>query len=146
MALKMKMHFVDVVQQGTLRNVQVDGEKVGFQFDIRLGYYRGHFLSCIDEFWVTVDGEKYEGKDLWFCLGDKEFGADMLKLCSTEFWPLLKPATVKVYKKGGLAKGNHQVNVQLMLRVPYMAMPGSTKPHDYVPLDSCGSGELYCEG
>lgn len=58
MAFAMKMRFVDVITDHTLKNNWANGEKIGYQFDIRLGYYRGHYLSAIDEFEVTVDGEK----------------------------------------------------------------------------------------
>ena len=57
MAFAMKMRFVDVVCDDSLRHYYAGGRKMGYQFEIRLGYYRGHFLSVIDEFAVAVDGE-----------------------------------------------------------------------------------------
>mgnify|MGYP000470738432 FL=1 len=50
MGFAMRMNFVDVVVSDSLKHYYVDGKKMGYQFDIRLSYYRGHFLSVIDEF------------------------------------------------------------------------------------------------
>ena len=55
MGFAMRMNFVDVVVDDSLKNVKVNGKNIGYQFDIRLSYYRGHFLSVIDEFGVKVD-------------------------------------------------------------------------------------------
>ena len=139
MAFAMKMRFVDVITDDTLKNNYVNGEKAGYQFEIRLGYYRGHFLSAIDAFEVSVDGEKVADQDLRFCINGKEFAPRQLKECFTEFWRLTEPATIKVIKKGGLAEGMHHLNVHLMLRVPYMQIgPG----HQFMPLDSGQEKEL----
>ncbi|MGM0319609.1 hypothetical protein IGI82_000739 [Enterococcus sp. AZ067] len=133
MAFAMKMRFVDVITDGSLKNRYANGEKVGYQFDIRLGYYRGHFLSTIDRFEVTVDDEPILPQDLRFCINGKEFAPIELKDCVTEFWQLTAPAQVKVIKQGGLPAGNHTIKVELMLRVPYMQIgPG----HQFMPLDS----------
>lgn len=133
MAFAMKMSFVDVITDGTLENIYANGEKVGYQFDIRLGYYRGHYLSAIDKFEVTVDDEKILNQDVKFCLNGKEFSPDQLKECFTEFWVLTEPATIKVVKKSGLTEGTHKIKVDLMLRIPYMQIgPG----HQFMPLDS----------
>lgn len=139
MAFAMKMRFVDVITDDTLKNNYVNGKKAGYQFEIRLGYYRGHFLSAIDTFEVSVDGEKVADQDLRFCINEKEFAPEQLKECFTEFWTLTDPATIKVIKTGGLEEGTHKINVQLMLRIPYMQIgPG----HQFMPLDSGQEKEL----
>ena len=73
MAFAMRMEFVDVIVSDSLRQYEVNGKRQGYQFDIRLAYYRGHFLSVIDEFAVTVDGAKVEEENIKFCLHGKEF-------------------------------------------------------------------------
>ena len=72
MAIAMRLNFVDVIQNDSLKNVYVNGKKSGYKFDIRLSYYRGHFLSVIDTLEVTVDGEKVKTEDITFCLKGKE--------------------------------------------------------------------------
>ena len=64
MAIAMKLKFVDVIQDGSLKNTYVNGKKSGYKFDVRLSYYRGHFLSVIDTLEVIVDGEPVKKKTL----------------------------------------------------------------------------------
>ncbi len=137
MGLVMKLKFTDILRDGTLRNYYVNGQKLGFQFDVRLGYYRGHFLSVIDELSVTVDGEQADTNDITFCLNGKEFGIVELKHQFSEFWNIITPATIKVHKPGGLTPGEHDVSLTLMLHSPYMPLPGAKEEHCYTPIDSC---------
>ena len=139
MGFAMRMNFVDVVVDNSLKNRYLDGKKIGYQFDIRLSYYRGHFLSVIDQFEVAVDGEKVPDDDIRFCINGKEFGVAQLESCYTEFWNVIKPATIKVHKPGGLAEGEHKVDVTLFFRSPYMPIGPD---HQYMPVDSCGSKTL----
>ncbi|MEH7490669.1 C-glycoside deglycosidase beta subunit domain-containing protein [Neobacillus niacini] len=142
MAFSMRLPFVDVVCDDSLVNTYVNGKKLGYEFQIRLSNYRGHFLSCIEEFVVTVDGNEVNSDDITFCLNEKEFTLRQLPSLISEFWNLIEPATIKVFAPGGLTEGEHYIDVKLMLRIPYMAVPGSEKEHDYAKLDSCGSKAL----
>ncbi|MGB8455509.1 MAG: DUF6379 domain-containing protein [Anaerocolumna sp.] len=137
MGLVMKLSFTDIIQERTLRNYYINGRAIGYQFDIRLGYYRGHFLSVIDELEVETDGEKADEKDSIFCINNKEFAIVELKHQFSEFWNILTPATIKVHKVGGLGRGEHNIKLTLMLRSPYMPLPGAVKEHTYTPIDSC---------
>lgn len=139
MAFAMKMRFVDVITDGSLKNIYTGEKKVGYQFDIRLGYYRGHYLSAIDKFEVTIDGKKILEQDIRFCINEKEFSPSQLKECFTEFWQLTVPATIKVISKDGLKSGKHNIKLDLMLRIPYMQIgPG----HQFMPLDSGEEKEI----
>jgi hypothetical protein len=142
MAFSMRLPFVDVVCDDSLVNTYVNGKKLGYEFQIRLSNYRGHFLSCIEEFVVTVDGNEVNSDDITFGLNEKEFTLRQLPSLISEFWNLIEPATIKVFAPGGLTEGEHHIDVKLMLRIPYMAVPGSKKEHDYAKLDSCGSKTL----
>lgn len=143
MSFKLKLPFVDVVCDDSLKNTYVNGKKLGYEFQIRLSNYRGHFLSCIQEFAVTVDGKEVNSDDLTFCINEKEFTVRQLPSLISEFWNVIEPATIKVYAPGGLAEGAHTIDVTLNVRIPYMPVPGSQKEHDYAVLDSCGSKTLY---
>ena len=72
MGFAMRMNFVDVVVSDSLKNYHVDNKKMGYQFDIRLSYYRGHFLSVIDEFKVKVDDFEVPTERIKFCINGKE--------------------------------------------------------------------------
>jgi hypothetical protein len=139
MKFAMRMNFLDVISDNSLENFYANGNPVGFSFDVRLGYYRGHWLSCIDELAVKADGEEMPQEAIRFGLNGKEFSVSQLKHCRTEFWPLLVPAKISVLKKGGLAEGRHNIEIVLMLRIPYMSLGGV---HNYMPLNSSGQKEL----
>ena len=69
MAFAMRINFVDVVCDDSMKNIFANGKKVGYQFDIRLSYYRGHFLSVIDEFGRTPPrrARRYNPRSWRYC-------------------------------------------------------------------------------
>lgn len=139
MGFAMRMNFVDVVVDDSLKNYYVNNKKMGYQFDIRLSYYRGQFLSVIDKFGIKVDGEQVPAEGIKFCINGKEFSPVEFDKCYTEFWQILEPATIRVCCPGGLPEGEHTIEVKLFFRSPYM--PIGPK-HRYMPVDSCGSKTL----
>jgi hypothetical protein len=133
------MNFVDVIVDDSFKNYYVNNEKMGYQFDIRLSYYRGHFLTVIDEFAVKVDGLKVQNERIKFCINGKEFSPVEFDKCYTEFWQVIEPATIRVCYPGGLSEGEHKIDVTLMFRSPYMPIGPN---HQYMPVDSSGSKTL----
>lgn len=134
----LRLNFVDVVCDDSLKNIYANGKKVGFEFKVRLSYYRGHFLSTIDALGVKVDGEEIDTNNIRFALKGKEYGAVQLSSLVNEFWPIIEPATIKVFYPGGLEKGQHEIDFSLYFRSPYMAIG----ENEYVPSDSCGKKDL----
>ena len=133
-AIPLRLNFVDVVCYDSLKHLYVNGKKAGCQFDVRLSYYRGHFLSVIDRLEVEIDGEKIPQEAISFCLRDEEYGIAQLHDLVSVFWPIAEPATIKVLKKGGFTAGEHDINFILYFRSPYMIVG----PDLYMPIDSCG--------
>lgn len=142
MAFMMKLPFVDAICDNSLKHSYVGGKKMGYEFQVRLSNYRGHYLSCIEKLVIKTDGEEVDPNDITFCLNGKEFSVLQLPWLVSEFWRVTDPATIRVHKPGGLAAGPHRIELTLQLRIPYMAVPGSNKPHDYAILDSSGSKTL----
>ena len=68
-----------------------------------------------------------------FELKGKEMPIYKLKYAVTEFWSQVEAAKIRVIKKDGLAIGEHELLLKLMLRVPYMQIGPD---HQYMPLDS----------
>lgn len=112
MGFAMRMNFVDVVVSDSLKHYYVDGKKMGYQFDIRLSYYRGHFLSVIDEFKVKVDDFEVPAERIKFCINGKEFSPVEFDKCYTEFWQVIEPATIKVI----YPEDFRRASIRLMLR------------------------------
>lgn len=139
MGFAMRMNFVDVIVDDSLQNI-IAGEKVlGYEFKIRLSYYRGHFLSVIDQFQVAVDGETVPTEHIRFCINGKSINPVEFDKCYTEFWNIIEPATIQVFRPGGLPEGEHHVEVTLFFRSPYMSIGPD---HQYMPVDSCGEKTL----
>ncbi|HHV12301.1 MAG TPA: hypothetical protein GXX75_18650 [Clostridiales bacterium] len=135
MAFALRMNLVDAISDHSLKNTYINGKKSGYQFEVRLNYYRGHYLSDIEEFEVTVDGLKVKEQDIKFCINEKEFDVCQLGECYTEFWTVLEPATVRVYKKGGLSAGEHKIDFKVIFRSPYMPIGPD---HQYMCYDGSG--------
>lgn len=134
MAFAMRMELnSEIIKKDSFKDVYINGNKNGFEFDVQLAYYRGHYLSDIDLLEVYVDGEKIQQEAVTFELKGKEMPVYKLKYAVTEFWSQVEPAKISVIKKDGLAIGEHEVVLKLMLRVPYMQMGPD---HQYMPLDS----------
>ena len=138
MAYAMRINYVDVVVDNSLKSLYVNGNKSGCQFQIRLSYYRGHFLSVIDEFGIKIDGEEILKEEISFCLNGKEFGVSQLHDLVSEYWTILEPATVKILHNGGFEPGEHMIDVKLMFHSPYMPISET----EYMPIDGCGSKTL----
>lgn len=131
-AMRMNLNG-EIVKKDSFKSMYINGTKNGFEFDVQLGYYRGHYLSDIDLLEVYVDGEKMPQEAVTFELNGKEMPVYKLSWAVTEFWSQVVPARIHVIKKGGLSVGDHELELKLMLRVPYMSIGPN---HTYMPLDS----------
>ncbi|MCF0229798.1 MAG: hypothetical protein HUJ76_08935 [Parasporobacterium sp.] len=131
-AMRMPYHECNIKKE-TVKAMYINGKNNGFTFDVMLAYYRGHYLSDIDTLEVFIDGEKIPQEAVTFELNGKEMPIYKLTWAVTEFWTPKTPARVRVIVPGGVAAGEHELKLNLMLRVPYMNIgPG----HVYMPLDA----------
>lgn len=134
MAFAMRMMLnSEIIKKDSFKSMYINGNKNGFEFDVQLAYYRGHYLSDIDLLEVYIDGEKMSQEAVTFELNGKEMPIYKLKYAVTEFWNQVEPAKIRVIKKDGLAEGEHELTLKLMLRIPYMQMGPD---HQYMSLDS----------
>ena len=96
-----------VIQSVGFRNTKDEsGNITGFQFKVRLPYYRGIFLSQIRPGTLFVDGEAYTNEEM-----------------RTDFqthWSVTSPAVLKVKKEGGLAQGFHDLKYGFCFTSSYM--------------------------
>lgn len=138
MAVALRLNFVDVICDDSFKHIYANGKKVGYQFDVRLSYYRGHFLSVIDEAGLRVDGEEIPIENVTFGLKGQDYALSQLQSLTTVFWPILERATIKVFKDGGLCGGEHDFDFKLFFRSPYMPIG----KNQYMPIDSSGRKTL----
>lgn len=135
MAFAMRIQLNDeVIKKSTFKSMYINGQKNGFEFDVQLAYYRGHYLSDIEVLEVYMDGELMPKEAVTFELNGKEMPLHRLNYAMTEFWSQVTPAKIRVIKKGGLLTGTHELELKLMLRIPYMEIGPD---HTFMPADSC---------
>ena len=123
----------EIIKKDSFRHEYINGKKNGYSFDVQLAYYRGHYLSDIDELEVRLDGETIPQEAVTFELNGKEMPVYKVKMAVTEFWSQVVPAKIHVIFPGGVSTGEHELDLKLMLRIPYMQIgPG----HSFMPLDA----------
>lgn len=143
MAFATQPHYVDVIVDNSLKNIYANGVVTGYQFMIRLDYYRGQFLSVIDELDICVDYFHVPQKNIRFLINEKAFCVHEFDKCYTEFWNVLEPATIHVFCPGGLPEGDHQVEVKLSFQAPDTPLGPECK---YMSVKNYGKKVLHCEG
>lgn len=131
-AMRMKLN-PEIIKKDSFKNLYINGDKNGFEFNVQLAYYRGHYLSDIDLLEVYLDGEKMPQETVTFEINGKELPVYKLTYAVTEFWSQVEQAKIRVIKKGGVEKGEHELELKLMMRVPYMQIGPD---HNFMPLDS----------
>lgn len=109
-----------VIQSVGFRNIVENGEVTGFQFKVRLPYYRGIFLSQIRTGTVTIDGEKISKENIIWHINGEDFKPDEMKSDFKTHWGVTTPAVIKVKKAGGLAQGFHDLSFGYSFTSSYM--------------------------
>jgi len=134
----MRMAYSDyVVCDDGLRHLVLDGKKVGFTCDLRLNYYRGLEVSCIEEFILKIDGVVVPNEIMLFHINGKAFHIDELPDLWAEFWAVKTRATLEC-DQWPLADGEHHVELTMTMRSPYMQYG----PGDYTKIDASGEKTL----
>lgn len=110
-----------IIREGSVRNVvDADGAVTGFSFATHIPYYRGLGLSMIEVPEVAVDGVAVSEEDLRFTYNGVTRTFAELADVSDVRWELRTFATITVLRDGGLAVGEHEIFVNLRLRVSYL--------------------------
>lgn len=108
-----------MICENGFRNVSERGQTAGFQLHVRIGYYRGMPLSSLEDYAVSVDGQKIPREDIRFSVGGRTFTLQEMETTTDFRWQFDEIATVTVKKPGGLAPGMHDLEVSQQLRIPY---------------------------
>ena len=86
-----------VIQSVGFRNTKDEnGNVTGFQFKVRLPYYRGIFLSQIRPGTLFVDGEKIEKDDIVWNINGEDFTNEEMRTDFQTHWAVTSPAVLKV--------------------------------------------------
>jgi len=109
-----------LIQTAGFRNVGPQGAPTGFQLRVRSPYYRGLWANLIEKPTVTVDGERFDGDTIRWTLPAGDFSFEELQQAADARWPLGHAAVLTVPRDGGLARGIHDVGLELRLRMSYI--------------------------
>ena len=110
-----------VIQSVGFRNIKdAEGCVSGFQFKVRLPYYRGIFLSQIRPGTLYVDGEKIDKEQITWVIDGEEYTNEEMRTDWHTHWSVLKPAVLRVKKEGGLAQGYHDLTYGFCFTSSYM--------------------------
>lgn len=110
----------DLIQTRGFHNIKENGTIVGFQFCVRLTYYRGIFLSQLRPQKVVVDGKTYSKKDVIWEIKGKEYSCEEMEKESKVQWCPDETATLKIYNTTGLSQGYHEITTGYKYSSSYM--------------------------
>ncbi len=109
-----------VIQSTGFRNIKEDGEIIGFQFKIRLPYYRGIYLSQLMPGTLYVDGERIGKENITWILNGEEYTSEQMAADYKTHWNPVVPMTLRVRKPGGLSQGYHDLKYGFCFTSSYM--------------------------
>ena len=115
----------NVFIENTCKNTVEDNKITGYQMETFITYYRGIPLSMVNNIRVTCDGVEepresircsVDGGEYWFTL-------DEMKTVVEHKWEFGEHMIVQVRKEGGLAKGSHEIDLNVIVRTAYIPVP-----------------------
>jgi len=102
------------------KNLSDNDQLTGFQLKVRITYYRGIPLSCLERFDVTLDGEHFGPDNMKYSLGARTFTPAEAANAIDARWFFGDPLTLTISRPGGLKPGTHNIHVVETLRISYM--------------------------
>ena len=112
----------EVFNKDGFKNVEKDGEIIGYEFQFKAQYYRGFTPSILRDIKVNVDGIEAKREDIRFTVNDETFTLEQTRTLvdSVYRWEFGDYATVSVMKEGGLSKGQHHIKALQKIAPSYM--------------------------
>lgn len=99
----------------------LDATLDGFRVKIRVNWYRGVALSCVEKVEVSIDGRPVATENMTIRLNGADHSFTELSELIDEFWFVADPAVVTVHEPGLVLLGKqHDVEVLLSIRLPYI--------------------------
>ncbi len=98
----------------------------GYQFNVRLNWYRSLPLSSLEKFALALDGQPVPLEAVRFSYGGREYEFGELDEQVETFWFVQDGLEIRVRQPGQVRRGErHELAVEYALRFPYIAIgPG----------------------
>jgi len=106
------------------------GGAPGARLALRLPWYRGLPLSCVERLEITIDGQRVSDEDVTLSLYGPRYALSELPGLHDVQWFTLDTADVHAQTAEPLTPGEHHVDVMIQTRAPYQPtnMGGGFKP------------------
>lgn len=113
-----------VLSDDGFKNVEKDGDIIGYELRTRITYYRGIPLSMIEDIQLKVDSEEVPREKIRFSPdGETYFTLDEMWTVTTYKWEYGQEGIIFVEQQGGLPKGKHNISLTQGVRVSYIPVP-----------------------
>jgi Domain of unknown function (DUF6379) len=111
--------YDQVIADGSLRAVEG-----GFAFDVRLPWYRALPVACVEGLDVTIDGRQIPSEDLRIEFNGETYALADLPPLHEDWWYVADAAPVTAPLAGELGGGEHELDVTIAVRIPYIIESG----------------------
>ena len=112
-----------IVNEKGFRNVSKSGEVIGFEVQLRIPYYRGLPMSCVQNIQLKIDDELITQEQMKILVQGETFNYSEISTAINHRWGMTDTITVFVEKSGGLSEGQHKVYTFVSLRISYQPHP-----------------------
>ena len=106
----------DLIWEGSLKNKVICGCRTGYKFRLNNMSYRGVWISTLENISLKVDGEEVSHNDMSIQLRDFLCNVDETGNNTDIFWAAKDACWVIVNKVGGLAPGEHTLEIEIAKR------------------------------
>lgn len=116
------MYETHILTDVGCRSIWEAGEKVGYAVNIKINYYRGLPLSCVDEISLWIDGAQVDPQTLYVQHRGREYPYEQIRSDDfpTDFYWVFGELLRVVVKNGeGIEQGVHNVKLKLGTRRSY---------------------------
>jgi uncharacterized protein DUF6379 len=96
----------------------------GFAFGVRLPWYRALPVACVEGLEVAIDGKTIPSEELKIELNGQTYALADLPPLHEEWWYVTDAAPVTAPLPEGLGDGEHELDVTIHVRIPYIIESG----------------------
>ena len=118
----MDINMKYLIDTASIRNVlSEDGNRLGFEFKMKIPYYRGVALSMVDDLYVKVGEDLFPKERLVFTVDGHSYTWPQIETVTTFRWEYGQEATVFVPLEFGIFSGRPtRMEVGCAIRMSYM--------------------------